>query len=275
MIESFGQMVSRSTQPMAKFQQSTLSRLLLSYVPLIDFMASAEMNPSTIASFGSGSCSHELFLSHAMPNASVYCHDVTDKYIPAYTRDEIIGDGGNIQFCGLDLEEDNARLYHQKFDFVFSIQTLEHIQNYRTFLELLASSVRPGGYLYLDAPYYHMEDDREDPDKLRDARARQWKENEHYYLGFSPAKLAQDPLLSEYEVVRSGYYSFHAGDQAVMRVFRTPHFAKSKGTAEFSIGMAYLMKSALDTKDSEGDLDHYDYFKKPATAFRMLLRKSG
>lgn len=274
MTDTFEQLIERSTPPMNKFVQSTLSRLLLSYVPMIDYLSRLDVMPASVASFGSGSCAHEAFLSYALPESKISCHDVTDQYIPNYLRDEVLSPNGNIIFNLLNMENGNVNLYKDKFDFVFTIQTLEDIENYRAFLELLSISVKPGGFLYLDAPYYHMDDSHEDPQELAAARARQWEVNEHYYLGFSPTKLADDPLLDDYTVLHSGYYSFQTGDQNVMRTFRRPEFGAVKATSQFSIGMSYLMKNALDIKDVEPDLDDLGYFKKPASAFRMLLRKN-
>lgn len=259
---------------MAKLSQPTLARLLLSYVPLVDYLAKLPEQLALIASFGSGSCAHETFLSHGLPGTRVHCHDVTDKYVPPYFRGLVQGTSGSMRFEFLDLEEDNASKYRNMFDLVFSIQTLEHIDNYRNFLELLAASVKPGGYLYLDAPYYHMDDVREDREELAAARKRQFEQNGHFHLGFSPTRLKNDALLVGYSLIASGYYGFHIGDEKVMKVFRRKEFSRHQGNPHFCIGLSYAMKSALDALDIEPDLDGWGYFEKPATAFRLLLRKN-
>lgn len=221
--------IERSIPTMNLFWQSTLSRLILSYVPMIDFISRMERLPKTIASFGSGSCAHECFLASAIPDATVYCHDISDKYIPKYLRDMVIDGSSKIQFETIGLEKDNSEIFKEKFDFVFSIQTLEHIENYRSFLRLLSQAVRPGGYLYIDAPYYHMEDGREDANRLMIERERQWKLHEHYHIGFSPRRLVQDSLLSDFSVSRMGYYSFNNGDAMIMKVFRIRVVRETKG----------------------------------------------
>lgn len=270
---SFDSLLENSLEPTSLFWQSTLSRLLLSYVPMVDFLSRLERPPSTVASFGSGSCAHESFLASALPYSMMYCHDITDRYIPVYLRDRIFEASNNINFRNIDLELDNVGKFKDSFDFVFSIQTLEHINDYRKFLELLAESVRPGGYLYLDAPYYHMDDEREDSGKLIEEREHQWQVHEHYHLGFSPEKLMKDVLLNRYDVVAQGYYAFEEGDSALMNVFRNPKYSKVKGSRQFTLGLAYSMKSALDILDNGIDLDGLPYFERPASAFRLLLKK--
>lgn len=275
MDDAFKQLIERSTPPMTLFVQSTLARLMLSYTPMIDYLARMDGLPERVASFGSGSCAHEVFLSHALPDAALHCFDITSRYIPPYLRQEVMSQGRNIRFELLDLEKDNTDLYHEAFDFVYSIQTLEHVDNYRALLSLMAQAVRPGGYLYLDASYYHMEDDRESALALSEARIRQWEANEKYYLGFSPAKLARDPLLEAFETVAVGYYSFDKGDLDVLRPFRSSRFGHTGSDEHFGLGLAYLMKTMLDALDTEPDLDSHGYFRQPASAFRLLLRRPG
>lgn len=274
-LMSFRQLVQRSVEPTELFWQSTLSRLLLSYVPMIDFISRLDAAPKTIASFGSGSCAHEAFLASAFPTSVIKCHDVTDSYIPPYLKPRILSGSGNISFAKIDLEIDNAKKFQNRFDFIFSIQTLEHIKEYRNFLNLLSCAVRPSGYLYIDAPYYHMNDAREDGEALRAERDRQWKVHEHYHLGFSPHKLMQDPLLSEYDVIAMGYYAYSGGDVAVMNVFRNKSFSRVKGSPQFTEGLSYAMKSTLDVFDRIANLDSEPYFERSASAFRLLLKKRG
>lgn len=96
----------------------------------------------------------------------------------------VLSDPNNINFSHLDLEANDTERFRENFEFAFSIQTLENIEDYRKFLELLSASVKLGGYLYIDAPYYHMEDEREDNLALQNEKARQWEVHEHYHLGF-------------------------------------------------------------------------------------------
>lgn len=143
----------------------------------------------------------------------------------------VLSDPNNINFSHLDLEANDTERFRENFEFAFSIQTLENIEDYRKFLELLSASVKLGGYLYIDAPYYHMEDEREDNLALQNEKARQWEVHEHYHLGFSPHRLAELELLRNYETISSGYYAYESGDVALMNVFRNRTYSKVKGSS--------------------------------------------
>ncbi len=268
----FEAIIDEAKPSMELFWQHTLARLMLSFVPMADYLDRVKLRPKNVGSFGSGSCAHETFFSRAFPKSHILCHDITTRYIPPYLKEYVLEDDNNIAFQLLSLGD--VEVEPDQFDFAFSIQTLEHVEDYRSFLDKLTKVVKPRGYLYLDAPFYHMEDEREDNEKLAAARKRQWQNNEHYHLGFSPTKLIQDPILENFQVVLSGFYSFEKGDKAAIRPYLGSDFSRLKSTGEYCDYLGKLLKRNLVEHDTKQNLDDHPYFKRPANAFRLLLKKN-
>jgi SAM-dependent methyltransferase len=111
----------------------------------------------------------EAFLAGRFPDMRVLATDVERQMVDFPMP--------NLAFERLDLLEPPRG---DKYDLVFSIECLEHIEDYRTAFRHKAAMVRPGKYIYLSVPFASREEQR-DPELRRMA----WEENEHYTPGFA------------------------------------------------------------------------------------------
>src|SRR3954453_19549300 len=69
-----------------RFALSTLARANLSFMALCDIVERNDVTFGSVASFGAGSCTHETAMALMWPEATVHCFDITDSYIPDYTK---------------------------------------------------------------------------------------------------------------------------------------------------------------------------------------------
>src|SRR3954447_25072133 len=181
------------------FNIKTLARVNLSFMPLYDMLERNHVSFGDVASFGAGSCTHETAIGLIWPSADIHCYDVTDSYIPEYTK-RIFEQRPNLKFH----EWDATQQVDEQFDLVISIQTLEHIADYAAALATLVRAVRPGGYLYVDTPQFHEHEEREPGlDELWE-RARNYHHHEH--LGFSGLQMRRRLQAHGLEVVDAGFY---------------------------------------------------------------------
>ena len=271
---NYEQYFRRSMEPMLLYSSSTLPRLLVSYIPLLSMMVSNNVCPRNIASFGSGSCAQEIFIAYAYQDSIINCHDISDKDIPSYIKDLFIRKN-NISFNFIDLETIPPRAFNNKFDFIFSIQTLEHIEDYINALNLLCNSVIKGGYLYIDTPYYHEEDDREDSALLEQARKRQWENNKHFHLGFSKYKMERRLKDRNFTIIDSGYSAYERGDNRIMKLNRDKARRENiKTTEEYILELSNDLKNNLEEyEENAGAIEEISYFNKPCCAIRILAKK--
>lgn len=124
---------------------------------------------TSVCSMGAGVAYQEAFLAGRLPALEILATDAELKYQPFPMP--------NLRFEQLDLLEPPGA---EKFDFVLSIECLEHIQDYRRAFRNQAARVKPGKYLYISVPFATREEQR-DPELRRDA----WELCEHYTPGFS------------------------------------------------------------------------------------------
>ena len=121
-----------------------------------------------VLSVGCGMGYHEAFLAARFPHVEVHATDLklfeTEFDLP------------NLRFSELDVleapEEDD-------YDFVFSIECLDHIAYYPTAFRKMAAKARPGGWFYLSVPFASREEQR-DESLIREA----WERHEHVLPGF-------------------------------------------------------------------------------------------
>ncbi len=128
--------------------------------------------PEPIASalaIGVGVGYQEAFLAGRFPGMRVLATDVERQIVDFPMK--------NLEFETLDLLAEPSG---ERFDLVFSIECLEHIEDYRTAFRHKAAMVRPGGYLYISVPFATREEQRDE-----DLRRAAWEENEHYTPGFA------------------------------------------------------------------------------------------
>jgi SAM-dependent methyltransferase len=140
-----------------------------------------------VLSVGCGMGYHEAFLAGRFPEIRV---EATDRKLWEYEFDL-----PNLSFGELDILASSGS---DDYDFVFSIECLEHIDRYREAFRSMAAKVRPGGWLYLSVPFATREEQR-DESLIRNA----WELHEHVLPGFDFETLDDYFAENDLEVVHA------------------------------------------------------------------------
>jgi SAM-dependent methyltransferase len=129
-----------------------------------------------ILSVGCGEGKHETVVAGRFPNWKMLATDLSIPAINAIATE-------NLEFRVKDLL---AWPEDQDFDFVYSIECLEHIEDYPLAFRHLSSKVRRGGWLYLSVPFASAEEQADEQ-----LRKSEWENNRHYVPGFSSDDLVE------------------------------------------------------------------------------------
>ncbi|MBS4096543.1 MAG: class I SAM-dependent methyltransferase, partial [Sulfuricella sp.] len=152
---------------------------LLRLLGLADALKGSEL-PSrheeniAILSVGCGAGKHEAALAGRFPNWSIVATDLEMPSIGTMASSNLEFRVSNI------LDWDESR----DFDFVYSIECLEHIKDHALAFKHIANKVRPGGWLYLSVPFANR-DEQMDEQLCKS----EWENHQHYLPGFSDADL--------------------------------------------------------------------------------------
>ncbi len=138
-------------------------------VHLADAVGRIPETPRSVLAIGVGVGYQEAFLAGRFPEMRVLATDV-ERQIVDFPMP-------NLTFEHLNLLDPPG---DERYDLVFSIECLEHIEDWRTAFRHKAAMVRPGGHLYVSVPFA-SESEQQDPELRRIA----WEENEHYTPGFT------------------------------------------------------------------------------------------
>ncbi len=275
---SFIEFVKPSFKHMEEFQSHTLVRLLLSFIPLVDLLHRYKVKPENIYSFGSGSCSHEAYLKDIYPSSVIKCYDLSKKYIPEYTREKIDSDP-KFSFSEIDFDEFDWLPFKNVADFVFSIQTLEHIEDHELALENLMSVCKKSGYIYIDTPFYSENDEQEEAEYLSKEKERQWEKHSHYHLGFSLRETERRLNDNGFKVLYKGFSCYKDGENELLNLIRRLALYKRKKSSNSYInGLVGLFHSILTISESEAIkemevLDSIKHRNRKAFAIRVLAQK--
>lgn len=127
-----------------------------------------------LLSVGCGAGKHEAVLAGRFPGWKVVATDLSIPAIGAETTD-------NLEFRRADILEWPE---NQDFDFVYSIECLEHIKEYPLAFRHIAGKIRQGGWLYLSVPFANPAEQANEQ-----LQKDEWENNRHYVPGFSNADL--------------------------------------------------------------------------------------
>ncbi len=254
------------------FFVTTLARIALSFVPLIEMLQRNKIEFKECASFGSGSSTHELLLALHYKKSSFWCFDQSDHYIPEYNRELF----NRLDNCRFSLYDFSSSL-DKSFDLVFSIQTLEHIEDWERALDIMCDAVRPGGFIYIDTPLFHEIDGIETDIAQRKSDA--WEKHRHYHLGFSRSRMEQRLKDRGFTIRDSGFSCYRKFDQAFFLKFRDePRNIKRKATVDDALYLTGgLLQSLCDAeqafRDIRDDVDSRELGKRDCMAIRVLAQK--
>ncbi len=139
----------------------------LRLVHMLDALARTQ-EVRRVLSIGCGMGYHEAFLAARFPDMQVHATDLK-LFEDEFRLPNLMFETVNI------LEHPKAGDY----DFVFSIECLEHIHEYEAAFRNMAAKVRPGGWLYLSVPFANV-DEQIEPSLV----ALAWEHHEHVLPGF-------------------------------------------------------------------------------------------
>ena len=127
----------------------------------------------TVLSVGCGEAYQEAFLAARLPHVEVVG---TDLMLSPGRRFAL----PNLRFERRDILHWSDARGRGGFDFVFSIECLEHIKDYRAAFLNMAAKARPGGFLYLSVPFASRAEQQDEA-----LREYEWREHEHFLPGFT------------------------------------------------------------------------------------------
>lgn len=104
---------------------------------------------NSVLDAGCGDGSFSFYLINNLPNIKVDAWDA--KISEGLLKNNRFG---NLKFVEKDLHSLDVK---DKYDFIFSIDVLEHIKGNRQILERLSKALKKGGYLFIHVPHKYME----------------------------------------------------------------------------------------------------------------------
>lgn len=138
-------------------------------VHLADAIGRIPEAPRSVLAIGVGVGYQEAFLAGRFPEMTVLATDI-ERQIVDFPMP-------NLAFKEMNLLDPPG---DERYDLVFSIECLEHIEDWRTAFRHKAAMVRPGGALYISVPFASVSE-QQDPELQKTA----WEENEHFTPGFT------------------------------------------------------------------------------------------
>jgi SAM-dependent methyltransferase len=144
-----------------------------------------------VLSVGCGEAFQEAFLAARLPGLDVLGTDLVlsggRRFRPP-----------NLRFEERDILRWSADQDAGQFDFVFSIECLEHIHDYRTAFTNMAAKVRPGGHLYVSVPFASAAEQQDQA-----LCEYEWREHEHVLPGFTFDDLEGFMAAAGFDVVHA------------------------------------------------------------------------
>jgi SAM-dependent methyltransferase len=130
---------------------------------------------SHVLSVGAGAAFQEAFLAGRFPGMRVHATDTEPSRVQYPIPNLTIGH--------LDLLAGPGA---PEYDLVFSIECLEHIDDYRTAFKNKAARVKPGKFLYISVPFATREEQQDEG-----LRRSAWEHAQHVTPGFAFADLEE------------------------------------------------------------------------------------
>lgn len=151
--------------------------------------------PTKILDAGSGIGSYVYYLSKLFPKTHIDGWEI-DKRKLAFTKKfskELLINNVRFTYGDITKRQNKRKVY----DFIISIDVLEHIRDYKKTLKNFYTLLRPGGYLYIHTPQINQ---KRFFDKLKS-----WEHKDHMREGFEPEKLIADLETIGFRVVFREY----------------------------------------------------------------------
>lgn len=148
-------------------------------------------NPRTILDAGSGIGQYAFKLSKKFPQATIYGVDIDDTKLKLAKKIAKEKQIRNLVFQKSNIETPDLKI---KFDFIISIDVLEHIKNYQKVLKNFSKSLRKNGYLYIHAPLINQ--------KRIFKQLEKWGHKDHVREGFVLSALIKEIENNGFVIVK-------------------------------------------------------------------------
>lgn len=168
---------------------------LIHFIDAIKHIGFSNLRYILDAGGGFGNCS--FYLSQKYSNIPIDLLDIDKNVLSRaikFAKDHNIR---NINFIEQDLQKLNSI---HKYDFILTIEVLEHIENDGKVLTNLYNALKPGGYLYIEVPQHHGKMIEEE----RDLRAYERETFGHIRIGYNPVELRKRLNKLGFSIVLSG-----------------------------------------------------------------------
>jgi SAM-dependent methyltransferase len=158
------------------------------------------LNFQTALDAGCGTGLFSFYLAERFPEAHITGYDLSPEYIIICDQNKISKKIDNLTFKVADLTELDEV---ENYDFIFSIDVMEHITHNIKVLENIYHALLPGGIFYLAMPYEPGHQHLFPRKYFRKYIA--WREKEHIGEQYSPKSITE--ILSQigFWVIESRY----------------------------------------------------------------------
>lgn len=161
-------------------------------------------SPERVLDVGSGIGVFVFYLSKLFPEALVDGWEI-DKQKINYTTDlkkEFCVDNSNFVYRDIIVNNTEKSIY----DFIVTIDVLEHIKNYKKALENIYALLKPKAYLYIHIP--------QEKQKRFFSEFRSWEHEDHVRVGFNPKDFIKELKRMGYKIVLEDYTFGYFGSLA-------------------------------------------------------------
>jgi len=147
-------------------------------------------NLQNIFDAGSGIGSYTFWLSKVFPNSEILGGEIDRKKIIASNRMKRQQKANNVSFKYIDITKKQKA---KQFDFIVTIDVLEHIPDYEKVLNNFSHLLKSNGYLYIHVPQ---------PNQKRIFSAfKKWHHHDHVREGISRKTLSQVLKAKGFQII--------------------------------------------------------------------------
>lgn len=201
---------------------------------------------------GSGNGDYTFWVAERFPDVVIDACDVSEDSINVCKCAQKKLGLGNIDYIQMDLREFRKP---ETYDFIYSNHVLEHISENRAVIENLVTSLKPGGYIYIQLP--DADQERLDWGEKYMEEHKKWAEKEHIGLTLNLASLTKALRESGCEIITAKHTEGVLGEIS----FKLGEMARSyyRSNAMFSLMLPFLkiigyLDSLMDYKSASGIL---------------------
>ncbi|MBD3168904.1 MAG: methyltransferase domain-containing protein [candidate division Zixibacteria bacterium] len=247
-----------------KIQKSLVARMLLKIFGNMEITSShfhfmrnvrrlkKKYDFKRILDAGSGNGDYAFWVAERFPDVSIDACDVSEDSINLCKNAQKKLGLGNIDYIQMDLRE---FIRPGTYDFIYSNHVLEHIPENLDVIKKLVTSLKPGGYIYIQLP--DADQKRLDWGEKYMEEHKKWADKEHIGLTLNLKSLSGALRESGCEIIRAKHTEGVLGEIS----FKLGEMARSyyRSNAVFALMLPFLkiigyLDSLMDYKSASGIL---------------------